>query len=323
MIMRKISMGRRAAKLVFAATIGASGFYAWTLNAASLEEQQQAAGAIVTKAKELAKTVQAERPISPFRAIRFSGAAEGEIVQDPLAESMLLPNTRYLATGNCVGEGSGTYGICLALEGVAGLGHSHSNRQPPVEFPNNDRCKSGIPLNTEVSWLFKTPEYAAQLKATWTWTGACQGSQSETANVGIEGLAELGPGAGYDLVGKTPTHPRNHFGTSEALTQLPLIAAQYKREFPRNPNLNYNDMSLPFGGLFDWKDTWAPPHKTHRFGYQIDINLSSVPVADRTRLQEIFVANQARWIIEGEPLHYHLDFTPKESPLYEEELVCD
>jgi hypothetical protein len=36
--------------------------------------------------------------------------------------------------------------------------------------------------------------------------------------------------------------------------------------------LSLNDMTLPLGGLFDVKHNWAPPHRSHRDGTDLDIN---------------------------------------------------
>jgi hypothetical protein len=33
-----------------------------------------------------------------------------------------------------------------------------------------------------------------------------------------------------------------------------------------------NDMSLPYGGLFDIQGNWRPPHVTHRTGRNADIS---------------------------------------------------
>ena len=37
-----------------------------------------------------------------------------------------------------------------------------------------------------------------------------------------------------------------------------------------------NDMSLPMGGLFDWRNGWQADHFAHRIGQDADIGFSGV-----------------------------------------------
>lgn len=247
-------------------------------------------------------------------------SSTGMVKEGPGSGAMATPDAYYNATANCTGEGNRTYGVCLAMTGT-GLGHDHSNAAPPIEFPNNDRCKSGIPMNTGVSWMFKTPKHAAHLSLTWTWSGACSGSQTKTAQSGIEGLALLSAGSGYTLVGATAKHGTNHFAVPEVLSAIPLLASDYRAEFPKDPSLLVNDISLRYGGLFDIGGDWAAPHITHRSGYHVDMQKSTIPAAHQARFEELAAKHGARILVEG--THYHLDFTPPNSPFYEETLRCD
>ena len=259
--------------------------------------------------------------VSGLHADKVAGAAPADAPETPAPMALLRPETIYTAAGNCRGEGTGTYSICLDIVSVTAPGHDHASSFPPVEFPNNDRCKSGIPLNQQVVWRFKTPLHSSTLKATWTWSGACGGSDSQTAGVGIEGLVSLGAGTGYQLVGQTPRHKDNHFAASPVIAAIPKIAADYKAAFPGAPDLWINDISLRYGGLFDIRNDWVTPHITHRFGYQVDMQQSSVPPAHREKLEQIVLSHGGRVLVEG--THYHLDFTPKNSVHYEEALRCD
>ncbi|PIR18605.1 MAG: hypothetical protein COV48_06600 [Elusimicrobia bacterium CG11_big_fil_rev_8_21_14_0_20_64_6] len=259
------------------------------------------------------------------RDSRLTARRKGSIsVQDERVEpalAMLEPDELYSATGNCQGEGNRTYGVCLQIVATSGLGHDHSNQLPSVEFPDNDRCKSGIPLNTEAVWRFKTPTAAARLTVTWSWSGACQGSQSKSFDSGIEGLSALTAGSGYTLVGATSKHASNHYSDSAALKAIPIIASDYKAEFPKDPDLLVNDISLGFGGLFDINGDWQSPHITHRFGSQADVQKSTIPEAHQAKFEEIAKKHGARILIEG--THYHLDFTSTDSVHFEETLRCD
>lgn len=101
-------------------------------------------------------------------------------------------------------------------------------------------------------------------------------STSVTIDVGILGLAELGPGANYGLTGDKPIHPLNHFATSSHIAQLMNLANKFYAQF--GLGLTFNDTSLPLGGLYDVGSIrWTPPHKGHREGLQTDVRTNGLP----------------------------------------------
>src|SRR5256712_11538146 len=112
-----------------------------------------------------------------------------------------------------------------------------------------------------------------------------QGAAEQVAQVivAVNGLSELGASADYSLVGSTTTHPNNHFGTSAALANLPLIASDYLNQFPGADILRYNDMSLVDGGKFDLSNDWSSSgdHAEHRIGINCDVYSGNVPQSSR------------------------------------------
>jgi hypothetical protein len=58
---------------------------------------------------------------------------------------------------------------------------------------------------------------------------------------------------------------------------------------------------------FDIGSNWKPPHKEHRDGYNVDIQMTTVPQNHRARLKQIMTEYGAK-ILE-EDTHYHLDFS--------------
>lgn len=98
---------------------------------------------------------------------------------------------------------------------------------------------------------------------------------ADTIDVGVSRLQpllrpeEVNPDVDI-LRNLTDTHPSGSHGTPEAVAALKEIAQEY-RALTGN-KLSVNDMSLPRGGLFDFRGTWAPPHSTHRQGSDADIN---------------------------------------------------
>lgn len=113
------------------------------------------------------------------------------------------------------------------------------------------------------------------------------------ATVQVPGLVEL-PGdpapSRYMLVGA----PDNHAGTNDPCRPIPPTSRHFQNHFAQ-PGLNdavvaiaekmfgetgislrVNDGSLPLGGLFDIRNNWNPPHRTHRVGLDVDIGFSGV-----------------------------------------------
>jgi hypothetical protein len=95
--------------------------------------------------------------------------------------------------------------------------------------------------------------------------------------------------------------------------QILTIADTYAGEFPGSI-LQYNDQSLPWGGLFDIGPTqncqncvfWQTPHSSHRLGTDCDIDKSIVPVERRARVRQI-IDDQAD-IPEEDGAHWHARF---------------
>jgi hypothetical protein len=123
-----------------------------------------------------------------------------------------------------------------------------------------------------------------------------------TIGILVPGLSELGPGVNYDLVGQTATHPSNHFGSASLLASLTSLAQTYAAAYP-GQRLGYNDMSLPYGGLFDINANWSTPHVSHRLGTDVDLRL--VPPQQRQALQQMIRSSGISTIlVEGN--HWHL-----------------
>jgi hypothetical protein len=147
--------------------------------------------------------------------------------------------------------------------------------------------------------------------------------KGDTVQVGVS-LSSLGAGTNYNLVGATSTHPDNHYGQAIALTNLPLIASDYKAQFypdgnkgptpiPDADKLKYNDMSLINGGKFDINAGWGPndDHQEHRVGINCDVPYNNVPVGRQQAVEDIFRARNSPTFLKHFPPdapHWHLRF---------------
>ena len=81
----------------------------------------------------------------------------------------------------------------------------------------------------------------------------------------------LKDGEHYNLVGKTTTHPVNHYSTKGTIEKLKKLADLANAD--SSYILQYNDISLKYGGPFDISKTylWNTPHNTHREGTNVDM----------------------------------------------------
>ncbi len=107
----------------------------------------------------------------------------------------------------------------------------------------------------------------------------------------VSELQLLNDGADYDLIGGKAEHHgpptyadnHNHFSTADVRTNIQRIATAYHQQFPNEVVLQINDMSLPYGGRFDFRGQWAgnSDHQYHRQGTDVDIRSTSIPDDDR------------------------------------------
>ncbi len=100
-------------------------------------------------------------------------------------------------------------------------------------------------------------------------------------NVGYGGLVELPSEESlYVRCGVTaactgrdnvePEHPAAFYGRPELIEKVRRLAEAFRERW--GAILTITDMSLPWGGLFDIHETWAPPHARHRNGRSVDIS---------------------------------------------------
>lgn len=123
---------------------------------------------------------------------------------------------------------------------------------------------------------------------------------------------ELAPGSTYDLVGSygmpgvNSQHTRNHFGTYSFTSKLLDLAALYYMQYQNQPNpkLQFNDMSLEKGGLFDIYNNWHPDHFEHRVGISADLSL--VAPARRRNLPLLLRKAGIVGLVKVHANHWHI-----------------
>lgn len=99
-------------------------------------------------------------------------------------------------------------------------------------------------------------------------------------DVRLQGLVALPPDPANFVFerGRTGTHPQASFVTPVMASKLERLAVTYRSAYlgctggTVAVKLSFNDMSLAWGGLFDFNGTWDCPHTLHRTGTSADVN---------------------------------------------------
>lgn len=140
-----------------------------------------------------------------------------------------------------------------------------------------------------------------------------------TLGVRFGGLAGAG-GAGLHINTQSNMHGSNNGHAASGMRDaLQSMAANFAQLLTRQgvpddqvPIITINALSLPQGGLFDFKVEWKPPHTAHRFGRHADVRIRNLTDTQRTALAEALTAAGATAPYTPEsprasnPTHWHL-----------------
>lgn len=201
--------------------------------------------------------------------------------------------------------------VNLKVEPVNTIGHDHDGNRPKgTVTPTTLTIPGGSP--GAASAEYKSPEVAGEEKIIAEIKGEKKGET--TIQVKVPGLTGLGGGY-YSL----KTQPSSNKHTDVYNVQLWVnglfndIAYLYNTNFPDDEMLVVTDASLALGGLYDFRNTWNPPHNTHRIGTDIDVRSKNIPDDNREEFEKIVCKNYGFPYLEAEGLdneHYHLFFFP-------------
>jgi hypothetical protein len=207
-----------------------------------------------------------------------------------LSPSTVQPGSQTTAKVETSPATQGEQVSLLAQEVQYSGGHNHLNR-PLGSFG----ATSGT---TDGTGKFQTTYTASSFGGQEVIKATIRGTtKTSTLTVQVQGLSQLADGANFNLIGSTSYHvlPNNHYGTSAANSDLVAISNDYAAAYPGSI-LEYNDQSLPKGGLFDIGPVsscpgcvlWQMPHEYHRVGINCDVRKSTVPPERWGRLEDIF-----------------------------------
>ncbi len=166
--------------------------------------------------------------------------------------------------------------ITLSLEAIDSAGRSADSAYGHVHVGAGGTAKpvgslSAMTVNTGTDGIVIVSYRAGRVSGPVVVHATSGGAQpaQDTVLVGVTGLQALVQRQSDTLIGQTTIHTVNHHGMPAMTTRLDALADSLYDTF--RDTLYVNDMSLPFGGVFDIDANWTRDHDEHRAGRDVDI----------------------------------------------------
>lgn len=195
-------------------------------------------------------------------------------------------------------------------------GHDHDDAARPAGSFSYSTGNTG-PSGVDFSPVFTAPEVSGIVDVVVSCSALGLPCLSSTLPIAVRipDLVELPGGVDYQLTGSfgspgvTSRHVGNHFGTQSFVSKLQVLATQYFIAYmsQSNQRLQFNDMSLIEGGLFDVGNGWSPApdgHFEHRIGISVDVGL--VPLARRNSFTTMLTLSGITGVVNVEGNHWHV-----------------
>lgn len=201
--------------------------------------------------------------------------------------------TFRLSVVNRAGQSMPTRPISLTIAAVPSSGgHNHTAGARPAGSLNvtSPFTTDSIGFRTVI---YTTPIHAGRVALRATSTNARD--DVDTVIVRVPGLGELADGTNLNRIGVLPEHPSSHWGTPQMILAIGHLADSLMQRAQRYNSgldslpagsvwpgvggeavLGVNDMSIVWGGQFDWDAAhrpWTPPHAGHRVGLNVDLDI--------------------------------------------------
>jgi hypothetical protein len=192
-------------------------------------------------------------------------------------------------------------------------GHIHTTGRPVGTF-------SALTGSAGADGVWTVGYTATEIGGTETFKAKCSApnfvanASTWTAYIEVPGLVALSENPQlYEFVGRfADKHVENNFGTPAFNNVLVKLAFDFANKFP-GELIRYNDMSLPFGGLFDFAATWTrgpqnnrQAHGSHRQGNDVDISHSNLTDKNVVYVRGVAASFKMQVIQEKPDNHTHL-----------------
>ena len=195
-------------------------------------------------------------------------------------------------------------------------GHLHEGSRPKgTVTPDKVVFSEGSKEEQEVKYKSSEVSGSDKVKVVLQEAGV---SLDFEMDIKVSSLVSLG-GGDYKLkkMGSDYGHEDMYSAQSWVKSAFGRIAAAYHKKFPKASLLVVTDASLPQGGLYDYKKTWKPPHKTHRIGTDIDVRSWNIKGKKNREEFEWYACKNGGFPMLEAPgktnEHYHIFFAPYSS----------
>jgi hypothetical protein len=126
-------------------------------------------------------------------------------------------------------------------------------------------------------------------------------TDSVADTVKVDSLVQFSGAGDYSLTGSTDSHPNNHYLVSQnAISDLISAADSFAvKDWNTTGTMRLNDMSLPWGGLFDIDINWTTPHRAHRIGKSVDIEnivLDQIDTVNKKGVRVHLIVPNVKWL---------------------------
>jgi hypothetical protein len=187
-------------------------------------------------------------------------------------------------------------------------GHVHNTNRPPGIFTTSNGVSSGSTSpgppgsltdnsgqSGTIGLTYTSPEASGITDLTVIGVAVVNGSTVHfgpgvyTIGIGIDGI-QLASATGFNVSTSSNMHGSNNGNatpvtiTAMGITGQRFIDLLTQQQLPIRP-IRATAISLPQGGLFDFRNEWRPPHVGHRFGDEIDIGIREFTQAQRQLLR--------------------------------------
>lgn len=214
-------------------------------------------------------------------------------------------------TANWYVKGPAGTRFTLRLERVPGSGgHVQSGHRGTGPVGTLSAYSGTIPSQGSFKIVLKAPEVSGEIR-TIARIGAIE--DSGLTRVRIQGLQELPDIPEIERVGFMSPHPKAHYGHPALIAALVRVAKKFHAKFKKP--LPVNDISLPWGGLFDIDYNWKPDHKFHRDGKTVDVRSKTMSPDQKRFFEKIAKDEKFSVLLEKKRPHFHLTLTAKRALL--------
>jgi hypothetical protein len=197
-------------------------------------------------------------------------------------------------------------------------GHCHSDENRPLGAPTDTAGFTSDGTTPNFIVPHRWPEASGQIEGVlWSTDPNCPGLAdslngdfiyclfaSPRFSMGM-GLRTSGPGD--EPIGNPSQHPTNWGMIPGMAAALDSVSAKWAAKYPTGPKLQFNDASLPWGGLFDAVNfNWTPDHCGHRVGVEMDVRSVNFDEIQARRARFFFESHNFIVHPEKNPPHWHV-----------------